>query len=304
MKNKTITLLLFLFSTNVYPWCSDLNIIDNPGTVNLNNDLSPRTSLRLDRGDTYSSCDIKIGVTKGSSSNYNRKLFSIFSDINFNIAKSNSMSPILKDYYDSSGNTNIIFKRFRSNSRNPYKRFNLYCELTLNGNESPGTYTDTFYIKLYQRFLIFFYEYRSIPITYTYTVPNNINLSIVDSNQPFDLYDTSQDLNFGTISNGDQKSFDIVVQSNTGYQLQVSSHNNGKIKHTSTSSKINYTFKANGSAINLQNSNANPVTIGTGIGPHPSDGFRIPIQVEMGDPASKLAGTYEDHLVITVTTNL
>lgn len=305
MLKINLSLCLTLFSFHTLALCPDLSIIDNTTPINLNNDISPKTVLRVDRGDTFSACRIKIGVDKGSSATYDRKLLSGVNSIDFNISKRNNMSRILKLEPDSQANQNVYTRRYRLKNANPFKKFKLFSELILSGNELPGNYSENYNIVVYQRGNGNTYNFfGQWPITYFYHIPTIINLSVVDSNQPFDEFDNSQDLSFGTIIQNDTKQFDIVVQSNNGYILKVSSQNNGSIKHEDGAVTIDYTFKVNSSPVNLSASSGTPVTIGTGSGAHTGDGFRLPIQVEMGDPTNKIAGYYEDQITISLTTSL
>jgi len=299
-----ILLLSFLLSFQVYAYCPSLSIVDVPSIVNLNNDLSPKETVRLYRGDSYSECDVYIGIDKGSSSTYNRKVNSGANSIPFSIATNNSMNRVWMDFRDASSSQNYFSHKFKAFRGSDYKKMNIYAELDLVGNEPPGVYSDSFFIKAYQRYGPWYLHSYSIPITYQYTIPSNVAISIVGSNQSFDPYDTSENLNFNTLIQGDAKNFDIVVQSNSGYILKAESQNNGKLKHTQVNSTISYVFKANGGAVNLTNSSSNPQTISSGVGAYPNDGFRVPIQIEIGSINNKIAGNYSDQITITVTTNL
>ena len=303
MKNSFL-IILMLFSSNAFSWCWSLYLTDIPSVVNLNDDISPKTTIKSVRGSSYEDCRYRLGVDEGQNSTYNRILRNGANTINFSIAKNNSMSRILKDVIDATSSNNYYEHRYRSYRGSSSKSFKIYSELSPTGNEPPGVYSGTFNFKIYQQIGNFYFFYGQWPITYTYTIADDLKLSIVDTGSPFDEFDNSQDLNFGQLVQNSKQGFDIVIQSNSGYVLDISSQNNGKMKHLSTNSFVDYTFYVNGQPKSLQNSSSSPVIISSGYGSHPNDGFRVPIEVEVGDVENKVAGTYQDKLTITVTTNL
>jgi spore coat protein U-like protein len=304
MNKLIIIAIALMYSTHLLAWCSNLNLLNIPSQVNLNNDISPVTNFQITRTTHSSSCRYRVGITKGTSSSYNRNLYSGINSIGFSLAKNNSMSKVLMDIYDANSSSNYFKGRFKANKGSDTRSHGIYAELDLTGNEAPGFYSDQFDIKVYQEFGPFNLYYGSWPITYTYSIPENIAVSLVETNAPFDAYDNSQDLSFGTLVQGSQKGFDIVIQSNTGYILNVSSLNNGKLKHQQVNTYIDYLFSVNGQPTSLAGSSSAGLNISNGTGSYSSDGFRVPILVEVGDTTNKVAGVYEDHLTITVTTNL
>lgn len=299
-----VSILSLIFSAPVSAWCPNFTILNIPSQVNLNNDISPVTNLRVSRTTSFSTCKFSFGFTRGSSSSYNRRIYSGINSISFSLAKNNSMSRVLMDVNDAYSSNNYFKGRYKANKGGNTKSYNVYAELDLTGNEAPGFYSDQFDIRVYQEFGPFNLYYGSWPITYTYTIPENIAVSLVDTNAPFDAYDNSQDLSFGSLIEGSQKGFDIVIKSNTGYILNVSSLNNGKLKHQQVSAYIDYLFKVNGQATSLAGSSSSGVIVSNATGTHSGDGFRVPVLVEIGSTDNKVAGVYEDHLTITVTTNL
>lgn len=304
MKIKFTLLSLFLIIPNLgHAFCWDLYISNLQSSVTLNSDLSPNVQLKVNRTSYYDDCRYRIGVTKGSAPTYARKLYNGVSTMDFQITKSNS-NQVLKDKPDWVYNSNRINGRFKSGQGSNQKNATLYADLTLSPSLQAGVYSDTYDVKLYQRFFGNYYLYDTKTVTFNYVVADQISISLVNTAAPFNPYDTSQYLNFGNLDQGESLGFDIVMQTTNGYNLKLSSANNGYLKHTVNSSKIKYNLYSHGALLDLANSNTVPVSASTGIGQHPSDGFRVPINVEVGDVTNKLSGQYSDTVTVTVTTYL
>lgn len=287
-------------------FCPAINFQNLPGTIDLTSDTSQKINFDVTRSVSGVDCRYKIGVDRGRSANYNRKLFFGNNTMDFTLATNQALSRIIQDVPDAANSNNYISGRFKKKDGNIQQQ-SIYTDLVVGQNKPAGNYEDLFNFKLYQRTDGNNYPLQNTrTVLFRYTILETISVSLVGTNAPFDKFDTSEDLNFGVLNSGAQKSFDIVIQSNSGYVLNVSSQNNGKIKHTGSASNstIDYSFMANGSNVNLNGSANSPVVISTGNGQHSSDGFRIPIQIIMGNVESKLAGSYRDDLTVTVTTNL
>lgn len=303
--NLIFLLVTFVIGFHAKADCPQAYLSLNSQFVNLQNDISPRIDFYVNRVYSFEGCSYKVGITKGSAPSYQRKLYNGSSTMNFQLAKNNSMSQVLKDQADWTTSSEYYEGRFRSNRGNSRKRFRMYAEAELSTNPARGYYYDWFYLNLYEEISSGSFVLRdSRPILFYYYEPDNIHLSLVESGDPFDQFDTSQLINFGNLYQGQTRGFDIVIQSTNGYNLKISSSNNGKMKHSSANQFVDYTLRVNGAPVNLSSSNNNPVNVSNGVGPHPSDGFRVPLNIEVGDTSQAAAGQYEDNLTITVSTYL
>lgn len=262
------------------------------------------------RGTLTSSCRFRVGIDKGNSLDYNqRKLFKqsdATKSLEFALSTRNSMNPPIKDPIQATNRREYIRGRFRV-SNNPRRLFSderFFAEVTLGTNDSSGIYRDTYYIKLYQENGTQLVEIESRPIIFTYEVPSNVALSLVNTNAAFNESDTSQTIDFGSLSQGESQSFDVVIEATNGYTLSISSDNNGKLKHKTSpypNTTVDYTFRAGGQPYTLSTS---PIVISSGSGASPAGGFRVPLSFTVGDVNNKLSGEYEDRLIIRVTSSL
>lgn len=300
---KIIT--LFLFSFQAFAYCPSIDIENLPPSFDFANDLTPRFSFRVTRDDRSESCIFAIGIDKGGAANYNRQLSGASGILNYNLSPEASINNIFKDVNDRTNNNEIILGEFRSNRGNSSQNTRFYGQLTLPNNATGGHYTDTVNVKVYELFFGFFYILRQTkPLTLYYQVPEQIALSIVNRGASFDSNSTSRSLNFGSLSAGATRGVDVVIQTSAGYSLNVSSQNNGKMKHSQINSYVDYSLRANGQPVNLDGSSSSPRTIQTGTGGHPGDGFRFELDFEIGAVNTQPAGNYNDLITVTVTTNL
>lgn len=300
---------IFFFNITSHA-CSGLALSELPTEVNLNSNISPRIDFKVVRSTLNSSCTFRLGIDKGNTVDYNqRKLFNQTDNsktLEFFLSKRNDMSAILKDPLDTNNKREYIQGKFKV-ANNPKKLFSnkkFFAEVILDPNSQSGIYQDTYYIKLYLVSGSQLIEIESRPIIFTYEVPTNVSLSLVNTNAPYDETDTTQNVDFGTLTEGEVQSFDVVIEATSGYTLSISSDNSGKLKHTTSphaNSTIDYIFRANGQPFTLT---TNPVVISNGTGASPTGGFRIPLSFTIGNVNNKLSGTYEDRLTIKVTSSL
>ncbi|MBD66861.1 MAG: hypothetical protein CME62_16785 [Halobacteriovoraceae bacterium] len=299
---KGILILLFIFSHEAQALCGSLNITNSPNSVSLNANINPKIQFNIYRTWSNGNCNYRVGVDRGSSSSYDRKLSNGAYVLDIDFSKNSSMNTILKDPANANNSNEYIDGRM--SNRDTVNQHDFYTELTLDPNAPSGIYTDTFLIKAYLDFGIFLILSDTRNIQFTYQIPDQVSLSLVNTNAPFNPNDTTQDINFGSLYGGATRKMDVVVQSNSGYKIDITSTNNGKIKHIGHPSTIDYVFKANGQIKDLSASSSSPVTIATGTGNHPNDGFRVPLEFVIQSTVNKVSGEYKDYLTITVTSHL
>lgn len=105
-------------------------------------------------------------------------------------------------------------------------------------------------------------------------------------------------LDFGTLSNGEQKSAFVQVRTTREITFTIRSQNLGKLKHQVLSGDpgIAYTMKLAGATVDLSAAatlhRAPAVSL---------DGTSYPLSVRIGDIAGRPAGNYQDLLTITVS---
>lgn len=102
-------------------------------------------------------------------------------------------------------------------------------------------------------------------------------------------------LDFGTLSAGLSKSFTLVVSGNTGYSVNLVSENRSILKGPS-SATVPYSATVNGAAASLSSSSGITFTYSSTQTSHN-------VALTIGDVSRALAGTYQDNLILTVTSN-
>lgn len=142
-------------------------------------------------------------------------------------------------------------------------------------------------------------------ITFQTRAENSVDVSLVESGAPFDISNTVQVIDFGTLVSGEQRGFDVVICSNNGYRVTMQSENRQRMIHErapAISDTINYTITLNGAEIDLASGIAAEATSGTGT--TPATGNRFPIEFTIGNlTGSEAGGTYSDVITVEVTAN-
>jgi len=246
--------------------------------------------------------------SKGNANSYNRKAFnSLGEGLSYNLYQGTSQFGILKDAYDFQNGNEYIKTYLQRPNENFQSQFYFYLPSTSNTSMvRGGNYSDQIYVNIYRSGMnsnYAYYEYtRMLPITIF--VPKIVNISLVDSGSPIDLNSTFKNLDFGNLETNESKSFDLMVASNAGFRISLSSLNNGKLKNnTNTNYSINYSLKLNGNTINLSNSANTPVLVATGSGVTGNNGVRLPFNVKIGSVDEEQWGDYQDYITITAATN-
>lgn len=210
---------------------------------------------------------------------------------------------ILKDLTGAPTSSEVISGSFIT--QNPPQNFNHDFTVVLPGNQIPvsGTYTDTLVMTLYYGTLASYIQgdTKSVPITFTVTIPTEILMSLVPEGNAFDESSLSVDLNFGTVFQGAERTADLIVKANTTYSVGVTSTAGGVLKHTDMldPSTVPYDFTVNGSPVPLPA--GFQTSIATGAPPTPPDGELYRLTFKIGDLGTASSGDYADTLSLTVT---
>lgn len=297
-------LIAMLYSFSLLAACPSIDIQNLVTSYDFQNDLTPRFNFRVTRQDRSEGCNFAIGIDRGGSATYNRILSAGANTLNYNLAPNASHNNTLKDVNDRLNDNEIITGSFGTDSGPLFRNSKFFGRLTLPNNPSSGFYSDTVNVKLYELVGSTYILRQTKPLNLFYNVPDIISLSITERGGGFDPNSTNRVLNFGTLSQGQTQGVDVVIQTSAGYILNVSSLNNGRLKHNQGNYFAGYSLTANSSPINLSNSSTTPVNISSGCGNHPSDGFRFQFDFQINNVSNLPAGNYQDILTVTVTTNL
>lgn len=248
-------------------------------------------------------CPHFVTVSPGGDSSYQRKLTNPFysnSFLPFQLYQSDVKS-VLKHFPEGSS-TNFLFPlqfdktmehRFRAVLSLPY----IFAPA--------GRYFDRYTFRIYEGTPNY---YAAAPddireVEFFYILEERISISLVANGAPFDFYNKSFELDFGALSRGQRKSFDIVVLSNAGMELSISSMNDGAMTSLTNNGKVNYRMSFDGGAFrSMKGTLGAPYMIKSESGVLPLRGRRIRTEVEISSLSEAQSGSYSDNLVITAAT--
>lgn len=308
--NKILIGLISFYSSLSFGLCN-FNYAFSPIFVtSSSNNLDSVQSISVSRPSNTNSQNCGEAYTffsKGSANSYSRKALNSFGEsIDYNLYRSSNKNTVLKDFQDFQ-NSNEYLSTYL-NYPNSLVISQFYFYLPAQNSTTMvrgGTYNDTITLNIFRGGIGSPFGYfelaRSLPITIV--VPKLVNLALVDTGAPIDLNSTNKILDFGTLESNEEKSFDLMIASNAGYRISLSSLNNGNLKKVSGNELISYSLKVSGSTISLNNSATTPVQIATGSGITGNSGVRIPLNVKIGDITNTSFGDYQDYITITAATN-
>ncbi len=277
--------------------------LDNT-TWSFNSNPSPGLVINVSRGDITDACQYFLTFSAGGSGSYSQRLlYNSTYTIPYQVYKEVGHVNVLKAFPSINNSNDVIEGSFPLLS-GPLTNHHTYYPLLGTVGEYPrfGTYSDTITISLYRDTIIPPYTFvDSHTVTYSYTVGKLIDLSLVNTGAPFDIASVTHTMNFGTMSVGTNRAFDVVLKYNAGYSLKFSSANNGQMKHASLNSYVSYDMTVNGNPINLSGSSGSPVEVSTATGVSSSEGLRLPVSATISSLGTAAAGSYSDTINITVT---
>ncbi len=141
-------------------------------------------------------------------------------------------------------------------------------------------------------------------ITFRARVESSVDLSLVDSGAPFDIGNTTQSVDFGTLESGEQLAFDLIIRSNSGYAVTMQSENNQTLLHASSAvtGRIVYDLLIDGASVDL--SSGAPVQVLSDTVTTPATGIVFPVEFSIETLTGReAAGTYSDVITVDVTAN-
>lgn len=142
-------------------------------------------------------------------------------------------------------------------------------------------------------------------VSFQTRVDSSVDVSLVESGAPFDISETTQLVDFGTLESGEQRGFDVVVRSNNGYAVTMQSQNRQLLVNSrgaAAGGSVAYNVIFNGGGVDLSTGAA--VQVITGTGTTPATGTAFPIEFTIGTlSGNEAAGTYADVIDVEVTAN-
>lgn len=310
MKQSIFSLLLFLFSCfgDAYADSNavcNLSFTQSQSSYSFNTNSAPTLGLTVKRNGTSSiTCNWFFTFSYGAGGSYtNRRIVNGSYTMPMQIWKDLAQTKVLKDFPDLTATDDVLDGSFPASSGNVQSNASYYPALGAITYQRFGTYSDTFTIKLYSGT---YNGTNSLVQTRTvnldYAMAKKIDLSLVGTGAPFNILSTSQAINFGTLSAGQQQAIDIVLMYNAGYSIKFSSANNGNLKHSSFADVVPYSMTVLGNPVSLSGSSSFPVTVSSGTGVSAAAGQRFPVVATVGSLGTARAGSYSDTITVTVAT--
>jgi len=282
--------------------CGSLTLsnLANP-TYSFNTSTTP--SLNLTATKSHGSCSYFYTISYGSSTSYtNRKISQGSYTIPVNFYSDAAHSKVVRDLPDVTGNNDVISGNLSGGSSSDTLTYYPVMGASATYNRF-GLYSDTYTISLYEGTTSSSTFRNSKTVTFNYTMPKVIDLSLVASGGAFNIVDTSETLSFGTLVTGAARSFDIVLKYNAGYTVKLSSANQGHLKHATLADLVPYSISVNSVTANLVGSNITPVSVVSGTGVSASAGLSLPSTVTIGSLGTARAGNYSDVITVTVVSS-
>lgn len=255
-------------------------------------------------------CEYFVTLSAGQSGDFNqRKLSEMTNRLNYNAYTDSGKSSILKALPTATQNE-IIAGSFpvavALTQTNTHKFFwTIAPQQVVPASGTP--YTDgNLTLSLYSGLLILSPTLVTTKtITFQARVDSSVDVSLVESGKRFDIGETTQLIDFGTLESGEQRGFDVVVRSNNGYAVTMQSQNRQLLVHArapAIGDTVSYNVIFNGGGVDL--STGAPVQVITGTGTTPATGVAFPIEFTVGTlSGNEAAGTYSDVINVEVTAN-
>jgi hypothetical protein len=279
--------------------CNGLSL-QTASSVSFSANAVQQIALSVKRNNTNHGCEYFVTFSRGIASNYNRYMAKGADSAPYQLYRGFPDSDILKDLSDAVSSSDVIAGSFLDNAGST-QNVETYRAVLGNVAYLPvGFYFDLVTVRLYEGTLSSYALRDTTNVTFQYSSTRSIDLSLVSTGAAFNASATSMTLDFGTMYTGETKAFDILVATNAGYSLSMSSWNGGAMKHASLRGTfVPYSMGVNGRSVTLGNGNT---VVATGSGVTPSGGSRIPVNVMIGALLSSMSGAYGDSITVTVQT--
>ncbi len=274
--------------------CNGLSFFLADPTWSFNSNPAPLLQITISKKNN-SSCDYFLTFSAGESGNYNNRLLFnsasyTFYTLPYQLYQAFPYANILKDFPIAISSNDVVVGAFSTGGGTSQTITYRPVLRILSAYPRVGNYADHVMVSIYEGSVTGAHSIHTTQVaTYNYTVEKLVDLSTA-----------RHALDFGMLSVGLVKSFDVILKYNAGYSLMFSSANNGQMKNAAGNFFATYSMKVNGSLINLNSSSKNPIVVSSGSGTSPAEGLRLPISATITS-VGQLAGFYRDVISITVT---
>lgn len=250
--------------------------------------------VRINNG----TCRFFVTFSEGNSSSFDRYMLKSGLRLNYNTYDDVSQSNVLKDLPTATANE-VLSGQFSGGPKNQTLTYSVSIPP---GQVQPrGRYQDRVTLRLYEGTVDDHSLAATKRLTLRARIPEVAEVAIVATGAPFDESATAYTVNFGVLQEGELERFDLLVRSNTGYRVLMSSDNRGVLERVGgASGTVPYTLSIDGRIIDLSPRNVEVASksSATGVG-----GDRYGTEVNVGTLADAVPGTYRDDITVTVRTN-
>ncbi len=159
---------------------------------------------------------------------------------------------------------------------------------------SPGAYLDTVKVSVYEGDLNSFRLADSRVVKVRTRVPPVVDVSLINGGGRRNLAGARSTLDFGVLTTGETKHFQIEVKTNSGYDIVLESENRGvlRLADTPQPSSVRYTLSLEGLPLDLGSA---------ALLPFSTSEHSHRFSVTIGRVENALRGRYQDNLLVTVT---
>lgn len=247
----------------------------------------------------------RMYFSKGLMNSYQRRAFNEYlQGYNYNLHQNINMNGILKELNDALNSSEFVQGSTPIRSTDYTNSFFISVPgFSTQTNHRAGTYRDYVTVSLYRLEQDNGVEFElNKTFQVNIDIPTELHVSLVNEGDPFNINATSKVMDFGNLELNQELRADIIINSNTPYQVRVSSLNNGRMMNGTTA--VKYSLAINNSPVSLDASSTQPVAIANGSGPTTVAGQRYNARVRITDiPTGAKTGVYEDSITITAIAN-
>lgn len=287
---------LILSTVQAFAACPSMSLSNINSYTSLNSNSFPALDVQVNKGSGNCSSFFVVIDNGGASSYTNRVIQSNFSSYPIQFFKDSARNQILKSEFEASP-SEVISGAFGGGTSTFNAVYYAYINTNASQYISSGNYSKNFILKLYEGDLGNRILRDSKVVQFTYSQYKTVDISLVSTGSAFNLTNTSQSIDFGKLTEGSSRGFDIVLLYNAGYTVSMSSTNAGKLKHLTARKFVPYSFSLDGAPVTLTSVSS---VVKNASGVSPPNGTRLPVNIKIGTIVDSIPGTYTDTITINV----
>lgn len=248
-------------------------------------------------------CDFFITLSTGDSGGFSPRQMTGGSEVltyNFYDAP-NVSANVLKDFPEAVTLSDVLDGQMTNNKNKETQTLLYHWSIDPQLVVGPTTYQDSAVtFSLYQGTIASPTLEDQLTVTVSAVVPQVVELSLVATGGAFDAADINETVDFGTLVESAQQSFDLLVRSNDGYQVSFQSAASSTLsKPAPNPDNVSYTVTVGGNPADLSSGAA--VVVASASGVTPVNGDRFAVSFTVGTVSGHRTGSYDDNVTVTVS---